>query len=160
MLKSLRIAVTALSLTACVLLIALWVRSYSWCDIFEKRTASTLVQVDSRTGRLTFWQFIPPKNLPPKDILDGMSIGRFYWRYPIVNAPRRPYWYQASILDFGRFGGGTERVTFIPYWFPVLISAACAALPWIHRSRRFSLRTLLIATTLVAVVLGIIVAAR
>ena len=31
MLKYLRIAVTALSLTACVLLIALWVRSY-WCD--------------------------------------------------------------------------------------------------------------------------------
>ena len=31
MLKYLRIAVTALSLTACVLLIALWVRSY-WSD--------------------------------------------------------------------------------------------------------------------------------
>ena len=32
MLKYLRIAVTALSLTACVLLIALWVRSQNWQD--------------------------------------------------------------------------------------------------------------------------------
>src|SRR5688572_13455006 len=32
MLKYLRIAVTALSLTACLLLIALWVRSYSYGD--------------------------------------------------------------------------------------------------------------------------------
>jgi hypothetical protein len=32
MLKYLRIAVTALSLTACVLLVALWVRSYWWVD--------------------------------------------------------------------------------------------------------------------------------
>jgi hypothetical protein len=31
-LKYLRIAVTALSVTACVLLIALWVRSYWWVD--------------------------------------------------------------------------------------------------------------------------------
>src|SRR5688572_8124346 len=30
--RYLRIAVTALSLTACVLLIALWVRSYTWLD--------------------------------------------------------------------------------------------------------------------------------
>ena len=35
--------------------------------------------------------------------------------------------------------------------------AALAAAPWIRWSRRFSLRTLLIATTLVAVVLGLIV---
>ena len=32
--KYLRIAVSALSLTACVLMIALWVRSYSWLDLF------------------------------------------------------------------------------------------------------------------------------
>jgi hypothetical protein len=32
MLKYLRIAVTALGLTACVLLVALWVRSYWWVD--------------------------------------------------------------------------------------------------------------------------------
>jgi hypothetical protein len=41
-------------------------------------------------------------------------------------------------------------------WFPILLGVAIASAPWV---RRFSLRTLLIATTLVAVVLGIVVMA-
>ena len=44
-----------------------------------------------------------------------------------------------------------------PHWFS-LITVAIAALPWIRQlSWRFNLRTLLIATTLVAVVLGLAV---
>jgi len=47
-LKYLRIAVTALSLTACVLLIALWVQSYSWVEqVFVPITASKYVSVAS-----------------------------------------------------------------------------------------------------------------
>ena len=45
----------------------------------------------------------------------------------------------------------------VPYWFPVAILASLAAVPWIRWSKRFSLRTLLIATTLVAVGFGIVV---
>src|SRR3954447_21045285 len=46
----------------------------------------------------------------------------------------------------------------IPYWFPLLISIAFAAAPWLRELKlRFSLRTLLVATTLIAVVLGLIV---
>jgi hypothetical protein len=44
----------------------------------------------------------------------------------------------------------------IHHWNAVLISAAIATLPWLP-IRRFSLRTLLIAMTLVAAVLGLIV---
>jgi hypothetical protein len=47
-------------------------------------------------------------------------------------------------------------VMVFPYWFLVLMSAAFAVIPWIGWKRRFSLRTLLIATTLVAVALGMI----
>jgi hypothetical protein len=43
-----------------------------------------------------------------------------------------------------------------PTWFPLLICAAIATLPCFPYSRRFSLRTLLIATTLIAVLLGLI----
>jgi hypothetical protein len=42
-----------------------------------------------------------------------------------------------------------------PNWFPVLVSVALGGVPWLRW--RFSLRTLLIAMTLVAVVLGVIV---
>jgi len=47
-----------------------------------------------------------------------------------------------------------------PLWFPLLICTMLGTAPWtsaIMRQRSFSLRTLLIATTLVAVVLGLIV---
>jgi hypothetical protein len=45
----------------------------------------------------------------------------------------------------------------IPYWFLVIFSIAQTAAPWIRWSSKYSLRTLLIATTLVAVVLGLFV---
>ena len=45
-----------------------------------------------------------------------------------------------------------------PHWFLILVFGTFAITPWISSLRyRFSLRTLLIATTLVAVVLGLIV---
>ena len=44
----------------------------------------------------------------------------------------------------------------LPHWFAALCPAALAAIPWIRW--RFSLRTLLIATTLVAAALGTILA--
>jgi branched-subunit amino acid ABC-type transport system permease component len=46
----------------------------------------------------------------------------------------------------------------LPHWFIAGFFAAFAATTWVRQLRwRFSLRTLLIATTLVAVVLGAIV---
>jgi hypothetical protein len=42
----------------------------------------------------------------------------------------------------------------LPHWFVALLFAALAALPWIRPT--FSLRTLLIATTLIAVLLGLV----
>ena len=46
----------------------------------------------------------------------------------------------------------------VPLWFPVAIAAGLATVPWaLQIPHRFSLRTLLIVTTLVAVVLGMIV---
>ena len=42
MLKYLRIAVTALSLTACVLLVALWVRSQNWQDRLIRHSTTNI----------------------------------------------------------------------------------------------------------------------
>ena len=55
----------------------------------------------------------------------------------------------------GRILGG--RAMMVPYWFPVSVIIPMAVLPWIRWTNRFSLRTLLIATTLVAVGLGLLV---
>ena len=48
----------------------------------------------------------------------------------------------------------------VPYWLLVLVFGILAAVIWYKQTWRFSLRTLLIATTVVAVALGLIVALR
>jgi hypothetical protein len=59
------------------------------------------------------------------------------------------------VWGFGSSRAGKNiRMFFLPYWFPFLLGATLAAAPWIKW--RFSLRTLLIATTLVAFLLGLI----
>ena len=62
-------------------------------------------------------------------------------------------------LGFGRANPKAgASITIVPFWFPMFLFATggvAAAAPWIKW--RFSVRTLIIATTLVAVVLGIVV---
>jgi hypothetical protein len=55
-------------------------------------------------------------------------------------------------LNFDAYQIGWTVV--LPYWFLLCIAIAMATVPWIRWSKRFGLRTLLIATTLVAVALG------
>ena len=52
---------------------------------------------------------------------------------------------------------GPYRELTSPHWFSVAVFGILGTLPWLPWSPRFTLRTLLIATTLVAVVLGAIV---
>ena len=54
------------------------------------------------------------------------------------------------------FGLYDRHSIMVPYWFAAVFAATLAGVPWIRL--RFSLRTLLIATTLVALILGMIVA--
>lgn len=51
---------------------------------------------------------------------------------------------------------GKSYAIMMPHWFAVLAAATLAALPWLP-FKRFSLRTLLIAITAVALVLGLAV---
>ena len=133
--RYLRIAVTALSLTACVLFVALWVRSYSWTDI------STKWNVASNQGRLIKFRTIDLITIEARD----------------------PYIYTHP---FGFISIGTRRVEFtqaypgsaLPFSAVVIPALALASIPWLPW--RFSLRTLLIATTLVAVALRIIAMSR
>jgi hypothetical protein len=52
-----------------------------------------------------------------------------------------------------RTRGGTFELI-APYWLYILLVAGLAAAPWIHWTKRFRLRTMLIATTLIALALG------
>jgi hypothetical protein len=118
MLKYLRIAVTALCLTACVLIVALWVRSYEAKHEISTRIPLGYLEVASHKGRLHV---------------------RVFDSEPVTLA-----WPYRTLFK-------------VHHLIPALFAAALAAVPWIRWSNRFSLRTLIIATTLVAVGLGFVV---
>jgi hypothetical protein len=152
MLKYLRIAVTALSLTACVLLVALWVRSHNWREGIDGAVVSHQVMITSLEGRLR------------------LAVARDdYWPGTAFYFSRLPKdastgWTQHPSTTLG-FQGGISKdwVTVgMPHWFLILVigAAAVVAAPWVKRPWRFSLRTLLIATTLVAVGLSLVVISR
>jgi hypothetical protein len=134
MLKYLRIAVTALCLAACVLLAALWVRSYKTFDLVGYDTLNQLNIVASDTGTIYFLT------------MDWIVYEGWGWRYE-----SRP----ASLPPAGfSWVSSHQKIVSCPTWFVLLLTLGMAAAPWLPWSTRFSLRTLLIAITLVAVGLG------
>jgi hypothetical protein len=146
--RKLRIAWSVMCAIATVLLIVLWVRSYWWLDGISSPMSNGLgFQVYSTDGRIVCSEGSPagPTQSKPWEL----NIG---YEHTLEGA-------EASNSVFRGFDILREPcVTRIrgPHWFPVLIFAALTAAPWLRGSRKFSLRTLLIATTLVAVVLGLV----
>jgi hypothetical protein len=139
-----RIAVSVFFGVLTVAMCVLWVRSYLHRDVFKAREWA----VGSYRGEYIIGTLI----FPVPDIERG-------WAYPTGEAKN------ASYLEARVFGNtlGTSNncnTSFSGlYMFNVVYSALIstwAAWPWLRRSRgRFSLRTMLTATTLVAVVLGL-----
>jgi hypothetical protein len=67
-------------------------------------------------------------------------------------------WWYGSITTYTALKSDpyfNQYHAFVPCWLSVAVALAFIPVGWIHR--RFSLRTLLIATTLVAVVMGLII---
>ena len=150
MFKYLRIAVTALSLTACVLLVALWVQSLSRTDLLEWNiTGNAGVAALSYRARADFWVGRMSVQLES----DRVAFGIYYYPSRVnIHSPVR-FGFEFMHNSPAPTGVASFGIK-MPYWFIVLCTVVLAAAPWIKW--RFSLRTLLIATALVAAVLGII----
>jgi len=141
--RKLRIVWSVFLGLACVLLIVLWVRSYSYWDAIEYSSTSHRGAVSSR-GRINFYS-----------VQYASLAAERGWSYTSDQAkPNRLRW-PSGFLGFNVRKLGNGSFTFVPIWFAAMILASFAGIPWLRL--RFTLRTLLIATALVAVVLGIIV---
>jgi hypothetical protein len=147
--RKLRIAWSTTCLIASMLLIALWVRSYWWVDGFGvPLTSKYYFGAASSPGCIGF-AFHPMGQLPSSQIKHFQSFQTEEWlenfwrgKYPNISRVWGQFYF--------------ERYSYMaPDWFVLMVLATLATAPWLHW--RFSLRTLLIATTLVAVVLGLIV---
>jgi hypothetical protein len=144
--RKLQIAFSATCLIACVLLIVLWVRSYGTWDRLFWTGKNNGHQLNSMLGHVTLVVAEIPKQPVP-----------FYVaRTPIEDWLKTSF--DKNVLGFYFERTPSKLLLDVPFWFILLISMAIAAAPWIRQLRwRFSLRTMLIATTLVAVGLGAIV---
>ena len=147
-LRGLRIVATVVCLVVCGLLIVLWVRSYWWRDVVEWRGGRS-IGIVSLDAHLELAIYASPWN---RAEANGRRSSSYYERWgdsitQLLNARR---------LNFGFDCRHNQSQTYFatPHWFPVLLSATLAALPWIKW--RFSLRTMLTGMTLVAVVCGAI----
>jgi hypothetical protein len=149
LIRGLRIAWSVAWGILCVLLIVFWVRSYGWFDSISV----------SFNGRHTYWLGSIAGEIRHTKMATSRPHG-LQWRTsddPVSETLRREVLPNWSVLGFRSFNSPNGRGTSltIPHWFPVVILAALAAAPWLRWT--FSLRTLLIATTLIAVVLGLVV---
>ena len=138
--RKLRIAWSVVWGVVVVLLIVLWVRSYRCVETWNiPVTRSTHVYLSSIPNAFAFGL----GNSSP-------TATREYRSMPATK------WLESCPYSGAAFFQITAASVAMPYWFGVLLSTTFAAAP-LMRTARFSLRTLLIATTLVAVGLGAII---
>ncbi len=123
-----------------MLLLALWVRSYwqgyqGWVIVGSKTYVAMPICGQFACGvvnrSLSSSQSFAISSLDPQQISPRSS-----WLLRV-----RPSGWQAVV----------------PMWLPVAVFSLLAGAPWFRVPKQFSLRTLLIITTLVAVLLGLVV---
>ena len=151
--RKLRIAWSVASGIMCLLLMALWVRSYWRFDSLAYRPyQDVMFRLLSDDGVIRFYNGSNPHSTNYVPIMgDPPAIGWTFDSRPNDLRSIR----DATLLKkiFRGFWRPNEADWHIPYWCCVILVAPAVAIPWL----RFSLRTLLIAVTLVAVVLGLAV---
>jgi hypothetical protein len=149
--RKLRIAVSAVCGILCLLLIALWVRSY-WVIEGIGRSGRTPVErtvfvAMSDNGTLAFVRWTVPLR---SDRFAGLTDEWSYQRgRPQGATERRFFWKWNSEVFYVRF----------PTWLAAIVLCGFTVVPWTKLKRRFRLRTMLIAMTLVAALLAVLILA-
>lgn len=147
--RRLRVAWTVFFGVLTVALSVLWVRSYWWSDaIFDHCTAISAT-FTSEAGEC---QFVVGGNRTTRR---GIEVNQLQLRDKrgIRTLSFNSEWH--GLIGFDAYWhNSTEWGLFFPHWILGAVTASIAAFPWLPF--RFSLRTMLIATTLIAVVLGLI----
>jgi hypothetical protein len=154
--RSLRIAWSVAWGLVAVLLVALWVRSYWKLDGISGDRGSEFIYFDVFMGRAYYSRSSQEASLPARP-----QIPWHFFDNPIVDTDLTPrvsdstgsHHFMGS--GWNVFANGWEIS--LALWWPVLISGVLATAAWTRQKWQFSLRTFLIAMTLVAAVLGLIV---
>jgi hypothetical protein len=161
MLRRLLNIASIVCLVLCVALMGLWVRSYYVCDMLSRHFNDTqVIGVYSIPGRLAWrrWNVAPPPDPTQRQPADYYFWSLASHRSGYMPSPALP---SSGILQ--QFGFATPALSTqrfdlaFPFWFLVVASGSLAVVlqmrwpPW-----RFTLRSLFVLTTFLAVVLGMI----
>jgi hypothetical protein len=145
--RKLRIAWSVGCAIACVLLCVLWVRSYWW-----------IYGLNAYDGRHEFGIGVERGDLVAAfGGVPKLSRLHFFWN----SEPVTPDFDMPGLMGF--YCGthpyeDSGTLLLLPLWLFAILAATAGVTPWIIAIRlRFTVRILLIATTLIAVILGAIV---
>jgi hypothetical protein len=141
-------------LVLCVVLMGLWVRSY--CQSFQVATIWTgvpTIEIGSTSGRLSLNEAMPDElgwhSIYSETVEDSWTAPNGGW----LAVHRKYFW---GSLGFAAFHSSSFSFCTVPYWFAVLAVGLLAMLFQLRWPWRFNVRLLFIATTFLAVVLGMI----
>lgn len=140
--RKLRITASACFGALALAIAALWIWNH-WNHDFSSFSRT---EIHFAASRIVL--HINPSPGGKSQFLRTMSIEES-WQY--VDAIHR----NDNRWGFGHVNDWGTHIYITPHWFYFLVAITAAALPWTHS--RFSLRTLLLVTTLVALALGLIV---
>jgi hypothetical protein len=144
--RLLRIAVSTVFGVLSLSLFALSGRSYYWWDMLSgSLSPSRHFTISSYFGRLRFsthydndWR--SRSRIASRSLVEVPGPGPERWWFSVEKIRR-----------------AVSVFVMVPTWFPASIFAVIAVMPCLSWSYRFSLRALLIATTLIAAILGALV---
>jgi hypothetical protein len=145
MLRYVRYAAALVFALLAVGFVALWVRSYWWSDKLGGSLGSCYMVLMTNQGIVSFdWS------------CEMLSMPELHFEsFPFD--PRQTDWRDETFAGFGHSRLGTFRGLYFPLWFLAATSLGLAALFAFKRAWRYSLRAILVATTLLAAILGLAV---
>ena len=141
MLIYIRYTLAALCLTACVGCLALWIGTISSQVCYLSTTWFVRLETEGGTGSIIFNDINPPR-----------PYGG--WRLNVFDGPDLP-WFADQIEEHGQFGTEFDFVYF-PLWYPAIVFAL-AGVGVLRFRRQFCIRSAMIATTIVAALIGMTV---
>jgi hypothetical protein len=148
--QHLKISWTILWSLIALLLIVLWARSYSHTDSATKvddQFVLTRLGADSGVFFFGVADYKTTPNISTPEVTEG-------WVYQEYDGT--PHGVPAT-WTLRRFPDASQLFS-VPAWFVTLLFSVLATVPWIYGlTRQFSLRTLLITTTLIAIMLWLVV---
>jgi hypothetical protein len=144
--RDMRFAVTVSSGLLAGILAIVWVRSHFRAEVISGTTQQRLYQIGYGQGKIAIGADYTRASFAPFHF-DVLSTA-------IVSGADRN---SALRLRRGVDVGKGDWLIAIPIWPMLLVATFVSVAPWCHFQRQFSLRTLLIVTTLAALLIGLAV---